>query len=1037
MSSIGRSSSGDTIAATFAASLGLSQQQPPPTQPSDAVLSPISPTSPSWIIPPEHKTVWTETPLGVAGSDSTSKGVWNNLVVAIKKLPRENTRQACIISLAIVEHVQRFQHLRHANVLQILGESSNGGDPPYLITPYLANGNILQFLRENPTVLRPKSVYEISLGMDYLHSLDIVHGRLKTSNIVVTDNGQACITDYGLYQLNNMPASDARYLSPEAWKGKASKPSDVFAFAMTTFEVLSSNPPWGFLSDTRIYQLVVREGERPDRPEPDSTFTIQDRDWSVLQDSWRDDPKQRLTFPQIVARIAAADGDEATIAVEQHQGQTTVTPEPMPATSSTQVTSFSSWKARQAAQADEMFDTSLMQNAPPAYAPSASPTQQYRFSMASSYTASSSSPPVSRSNTLAAIDSGRQRMTPPLASMDLQRPTPSRQFSTTISSNNEITYQPQQGYHPRSSTSSHFPTQRQGPLTPATPSAYSTAASSRTSSIYSYPESWVSSPTVNTNQFGQFIPPQGDQFGRREQDIPIEEPRPYMLDAAGGTFPLAAMRGVGSIGGADLVRTGTTISAGSAGFSRWGGSAVYQPLMSPERPGSVLSSSTDSRTGPIPPSRPSPVIITGALHSEINEGRKREVIDKYLIMTLQMVSEAESEKEAQKFITAGIIPTLISLLKSRAVDGIGLEIVLKTLGMMAHDPLSANTIVRTSTTTTLLEIVDTSNNQNAVALAIWCISRISRNAELAGGLVKSDVLNLLMTRGLNGAAPTSQVAAWCVGNLIYSDNLADTLAGQGVVQPLIDNLRRSLSTYPENIPSAIYPIARISRSIKLAKQLTKAGCIEPLIRCLRSSESPDVLMFSARAVGCLMRPNSADMAKALLDAGAAHGLARLPTVLPTEAILPLEAFAFAIQRFSCAEWGSGTRKALVDAGVVDSLLAALRTAADVPYPKVHSELALAVSFLGDVGGGELRKEIVRAGGIDILKRVGANAKSDRGDKEVAKACSLAVTSITGNLWTRNAASAKTAMLHDWSGGCPDYQPGCPQLMPNLTDVVSM
>ncbi|KAG8977119.1 hypothetical protein FRB94_000926 [Tulasnella sp. JGI-2019a] len=179
-------------------------------------------------------------------------------------------------------------------------------------------------------------------------------------------------------------------------------------------------------------------------------------------------------------------------------------------------------------------------------------------------------------------------------------------------------------------------------------------------------------------------------------------------------------------------------------------------------------------------------------------------------------------------------------------------------------------------------------------------------------------------------------------------------------------------------------------------------------------------MWNARAIGCLMRPNSADMAKILLDASAAKGLARLPRVISVEKILPLESFAFAIQRFSCAEWGSSTRKQLVEAGVVDSLLAALRTAAEVPLPKVHIELALAVSFLGDVGGGEVRKEIFRAGGIEILKRVGA-----KGGSQVAKTCSLAVTSITGNLWTRNAASAKTAMQHDWSGGCPDYQPTCP------------
>ncbi|KAH8916289.1 hypothetical protein BT69DRAFT_794038 [Atractiella rhizophila] len=192
---------------------------------------------------------------------------------------------------------------------------------------------------------------------------------------------------------------------------------------------------------------------------------------------------------------------------------------------------------------------------------------------------------------------------------------------------------------------------------------------------------------------------------------------------------------------------------------------------------------------------------------------------------------------------------------------------------------------------------------------------------------------------------------------------------------------------------------------RLQRLLHKLGAADSIVHCLNTSDSPEVLGWAARAVGCLMRPNSADMAKALLEAGAAKGLARLPRVLPTEEVAPLESFAFTIQRFCAAEWGDGTRKALVNAGVVDSLLAALRTAADVPAPNVHKELAHAISFLGDVGGGELRKEIQRAGGVDILKKVGAS-----GNKDVAKACSIAVTTMTGNIFTRNTGLSCSPLL---------------------------
>ena len=300
----------------------------------------------------------------------------------------------------------------------------------------------------------------------------------------------------------------------------------------------------------------------------------------------------------------------------------------------------------------------------------------------------------------------------------------------------------------------------------------------------------------------------------------------------------------------------------------------------------------------------------------------------------------------------------------------------------------------------MLALINSSTSTDVVALCIWCLTRLVRNGDIAAGLIKQDVIPLLLTKGLTGPPATSRTASWCLGNLIWNDALADLLSTQNVIQDCANHLMRVTDTsdmLPEDICAAIFVVGRMARSIKLSKLLAKAGCVDPLVRQLNTSDDPLILQWSARAVGCLMRPNSADMSKTLLEAGAAKGLARLPQVIPTEAIEPLESFAFAIQRFSCAEWGSTTRKALVDAGVVDSLLAALRTAADVPWPQAHIELALAVSFLGDVGGASIRKEIVRAGGIDILKRVGANGKPD-----VAKACNTAVTSITGNILTRNA-----------------------------------
>lgn len=320
--------------------------------------------------------------------------------------------------------------------------------------------------------------------------------------------------------------------------------------------------------------------------------------------------------------------------------------------------------------------------------------------------------------------------------------------------------------------------------------------------------------------------------------------------------------------------------------------------------------------------------------------------------------------------------------------------------MISCDPITANTINRTNTTSTLIAIINSTDSDDIVALSVWCIHRICRSSEVAASLVKHDLAGILIRKGLKGSLISSRSSAWCLGILAYTDDLSETLAALGIVSTSVEHLRHvsaNSGSEPEDICAALYFVGRLARTIPLSKSLAKAGCVPLIVHHLSTSVDPQVLHWSARAVGCLQRPNASEIAKALLDAGSATALARLPRVLPNEVHEPLGSFAFAIQRLSCAEWGGGTRKALVEAGVVDSLLSALRTSADIPSPQVHIELALATSFLGDVGGSAIRKEIVRAGGIDILKRVGAAGKP-----EVTKVCNMAVTSITGNIWTRNA-----------------------------------
>ncbi|KAJ4476101.1 armadillo-type protein, partial [Lentinula edodes] len=238
---------------------------------------------------------------------------------------------------------------------------------------------------------------------------------------------------------------------------------------------------------------------------------------------------------------------------------------------------------------------------------------------------------------------------------------------------------------------------------------------------------------------------------------------------------------------------------------------------------------------------------------------------------------------------------------------------------------------RTNTTLTLIELCKSTISNEISLLAVWCLFRICRSPEVAQGLIKTNIVSVLLRQNAIGDMHLISMSVYCLSTVVQNDATADFLAAMDIIPFIVSHLRQSTESprqNPDHFCDGLYAAARMSCSIKLAKYLAKAGCMELIVHHLNTSTDPNVLHWTARAVGCLMRPNSSDMARILLEADVAKGLARLPTVLTSENLQALGFLGFTVQRFSCAKWSRKIRQTLVEAGVVDWLLTALRTAAD-------------------------------------------------------------------------------------------------------------
>ncbi|KAJ7594215.1 kinase-like domain-containing protein [Mycena floridula] len=238
--------------------------------------------------------------LGARGG-AAFQGSWNNQLIAVKVL-EDNVEPS-----AVHQRTEIWKTLVHPNILEIFGASDHEeNDPEHLqvvVTALYPAGNIRQYLASYPNVERPNIILQISAGLQFLHSRNIIHGSLKPSQILVRDDGSIVIGDYGMVELQPSKSKDGhRYWSPEAWKGGVTRPSDVFAFAMTAYELVTSSQPWGVLSEKVIYQMVAYEDTRPDRPDPQLELRVglTEGMWGIIEEAWHKDPRLRPTFDMIV-----------------------------------------------------------------------------------------------------------------------------------------------------------------------------------------------------------------------------------------------------------------------------------------------------------------------------------------------------------------------------------------------------------------------------------------------------------------------------------------------------------------------------------------------------------------------------------------------------------------------------------------------------------------------------------------------------------------------------------------------------------------
>lgn len=186
---------------------------------------------------------------------------------------------------------------------------------PALVFDWYDKGQAKQYLQDKTLPQKLDVIRDVACAIVYLHSLNIVHGDIKGSNVLISDDGHPVVIDFGLsriigyttgYTTSSMPGS-IRWQAPELLQPTSSpkdrsKASDIWAFGCTVYELLSGTVPFASYQSTYTLVSSIIMGLNPlhvaELP-PDIPHSIRE----ILIDCWVMHPSCRPSIEDVAGRM--------------------------------------------------------------------------------------------------------------------------------------------------------------------------------------------------------------------------------------------------------------------------------------------------------------------------------------------------------------------------------------------------------------------------------------------------------------------------------------------------------------------------------------------------------------------------------------------------------------------------------------------------------------------------------------------------------------------------------------------------------------
>ena len=205
----------------------------------------------------------------------------------------------------LISEIKVLKSLNHPNIIKIK-EAIDSSKQIHIVMEYVGGCSLWSYLKKRPNRLLPESAArkyftQIISGLNYCHSLGVIHRDLKLENILLDSSNTVKIIDFGFATFLKSPeytklfCGTPSYMAPEI-VGKRENPgaaADVWAAGVLLFVMLTGNYPFKSASDRELYRLILKgKFEVP--------LGISQTGKNLLRKILQTDPKKRPTCAQIL-----------------------------------------------------------------------------------------------------------------------------------------------------------------------------------------------------------------------------------------------------------------------------------------------------------------------------------------------------------------------------------------------------------------------------------------------------------------------------------------------------------------------------------------------------------------------------------------------------------------------------------------------------------------------------------------------------------------------------------------------------------------